>query len=56
MYYAGKILQAMGLTIILIDYIRAFPNLMSRTILWVGIGLFTCGWLINRFLIKNGKV
>lgn len=54
MYYVGKIMQATGLTVILIDYMRSFPELMSRTVLGVGIGVFTVGWLINRFLIKNG--
>lgn len=55
MYYLGKIIQATGLTIILIDYIRFFPQLMSRIVLCVGIGVFTLGWLINRFFMKNGK-
>jgi len=54
MYYLGKILQATGLTIILIDFLRKFPQLMSRTVLCVGIGIFTFGWIINRFFIKNG--
>lgn len=53
MFYAGKLIQAAGLAIILFDFIRSFPELMSRTVLCAGIGIFTAGWLINRFLIKQ---
>lgn len=53
MFYFAKILQALGLTIILIDFLRNFPELMSRTILVISIGLFTSGWILNRFFVKQ---
>lgn len=53
MYLLAKCAQAAGLTIILIDFLRNFPNLMSRTILCVGIGVFFFGWSINKFLLKK---
>ena len=53
MFYAVRLLQACGLTIILIDFLRNFPDLMSRLVLCVGIGMFTLGWLINKFVLKQ---
>jgi len=53
MYYIGKILQATGLTIILIGFLQAFPELMSRQHLMVGILVFICGWLTDRYLLKR---
>jgi len=52
-YYIGKILQASGLTIILFGFLQAFPELMSHKQLVVGIMLFCCGWLADRFLLKR---
>lgn len=52
MYYFAKVLQAAALAIILIDFLRTFPELMSRTILVVCIAMFTSGWLINRYFIR----
>ncbi len=53
MYYLAKIAQATGLTIILVEYIRKFPNLMSPRIFGVGILVFVFGWVINQFLLKK---
>jgi len=53
MYYFGKFIQAAGLTIILFDYVRTFPELMSRKVLLIGILLFVFGWIINKFLLKQ---
>ena len=53
MFYFAKILQAVGLTIILIEFLRSFPALMSRAVLVASIGLFTIGWVINRYMIKQ---
>ena len=53
MYYIGKIIQALGLTIIIIDYFRKFPELMSRVTLVVGIVMFTFGWALNRYLLRK---
>jgi len=53
MYYIGKILQASGLTVILFGFIQAFPALMGHRQLMVGILIFSCGWLTDRFLLKR---
>jgi hypothetical protein len=53
MYYIGKILQACGLTVILIGFIRNFPELMDHRSLAVGILIFACGWLVDRFLLRK---
>ena len=53
MYYIAKFAQAAGLTIILIEFVRNFPNLMNYRILGVGITVFLFGWIITRFLLKT---
>jgi hypothetical protein len=53
MYYLAKLLQATALTIILIDFLRYFPNVMSRQVLGICIGLFAAGWLIERILQRR---
>ena len=52
MYYVAKLFQAAGLTIIVIDFIIKFPQLMNQRIFMLGILLFVSGWLINRYLLK----
>ena len=53
MYYLAKIAQAAGLTLILIDFLKNFPNLMNRKILMAGIILFGFGWIVERFMLKR---
>jgi hypothetical protein len=53
MYYLAKGTQAAGLTIIAIDFVRTFPDLMSRKILASGVILFILGWVIQRYLIQQ---
>jgi len=55
MYIIAKIAQAAGLTLILIDYLRHFPELMDRRILAIGILLFLAGWMVQRFMLKGFK-
>jgi len=53
MFYIGKCAQAAGLTIILVGFIKYFPDLMSYRILISGIVLYLFGWVSNRFLLKK---
>lgn len=53
MFYLAKIIQSCGLLLVLIDFIRKFPNLMSPRILVLGILIFFTGWIIERFLLKR---
>ena len=53
MYYFAKVLQAGGLTVIVIDFFRRFPEVMNRKILAAGIGLFFCGWVIEKVMVRR---
>jgi len=53
MYYCIKLIQATGLTIILIGFFHKFPELMEMTLLAVGAGIFTFGWIIQKCLVKK---
>lgn len=53
MYYIAKALQAAGLAIIIIDYLRKFPGLMSYSSLGFGLFMFTFGWLIQRCFLNK---
>ena len=53
MYLLAKILQAAGLTIMGIGFIAQFPRLMDHTLLGLSIGLFGCGWGIQKFLVHH---
>ena len=53
MYYIAKILQACGLAIILIGFLREFPELMSHRSLVIGLLIFIGGWMTDRFLLKK---
>lgn len=55
MYYIAKIAQAAGLGVILIDYLRHFPELMNRRVLAAGIMLFVFGWVIQKFFLKGAS-
>ena len=53
MYYLAKFIQASGLILIFIDFIRKFPNLMSPKILCAGILMCFAGWIMTRYLLKQ---
>lgn len=53
MYYFSKLIQAGGLAIIILGFLKNFPNLIERKILFAGMVLFGIGWLIQRFLLKK---
>lgn len=53
MFYVAKILEALGLVVIGVNFLLAFPELMNMKALLAGIILFACGWLVERFLMKS---
>ena len=53
MFYLGKLFQAAGLVVILIAFLKDFPQLMGYKELVVGIILFGMGWIIDRYLVKR---
>jgi hypothetical protein len=52
MYYCAKIIQAAGLTLILIGFLKNFPELMDYKTLIAGVCVFVFGWLIHKFMLK----
>ena len=54
MYYIAKLAQACGLTILIIEFMRKFPQLMDMRVFGAGILLFVFGWIILTFLVKRG--
>jgi len=55
MYYVIKLIQAAGLTFILIAFIKKFPNIMDLKLFGIGIGVFTCGWVLQKFILKSDQ-
>lgn len=53
MFFVAKALQACGMGIILIDFVRKFPNLMSHKVLMIGLLIFIAGWIAEKFLLKK---
>jgi len=53
MFYIGKLFQAAGLTVIMIDFLLRFPRLMNPRVLLLGATFFTIGWIINKYLVKQ---
>ena len=53
MYYAAKIIQATGLGVIFIGFIKDFPRLMNPRVFGIGILIFLLGWGIQHFMLKR---
>jgi len=53
MYYVAKIIQAGGLTLILIGFLLKFPKLMNPRLFIVGLIIFLAGWISEKFLLKK---
>jgi len=53
MYYVAKFLEAAGMTVILIEFLRHFPALMSIKVFGAGIAVFGIGWVTERYLLKR---
>jgi len=53
MYWVGKLLEATGMVIILLGFIRNYPDVMDRPALAAGVIVFACGWVIDRYLLKK---
>ncbi|MDO8581004.1 MAG: hypothetical protein Q7S13_05940 [Candidatus Omnitrophota bacterium] len=52
-YWIAKTLQALGLGIILISFIRYFPGLMNYRTLAAGLVFFLSGWIIQYYLLRK---
>jgi hypothetical protein len=53
MYYVLKLIQAAGLTFIMISFVKNFPEIMDMKMLAVGIFIFTFGWTLQKIILKN---
>lgn len=47
-WWVGKLLQALGLIVVAAGFLMRFPELMSPRVLFLGIGFFVSGYLIER--------
>jgi len=52
MYYLIKLIQATGLTLILIGFIKNFPELMDFKIFLIGVIVFLSGWVVQKFMLQ----
>lgn len=52
MYYAAKMLELLGMTIIGVGFLIKFPKLMEPKLLLMGIICFASGWLIEKYILK----
>ncbi len=53
MYWAAKAFQAAGLAIMILGFIRHFPNMMPHNVLLWSIVLFVIGWVIQVIVLKK---
>jgi len=53
MFYLLKLIQAAGLTLIVIGFFKNFPKIMDMKMLTVGIGIFTFGWILQKTTLKR---
>ena len=53
MYWAAKIFQAAGLGIMVLGFIRHFPNMMPGRVLLLSIAFFAVGWAIQAMMLKK---
>ena len=53
MVFMAKLAQATGMAIIMIDFLRKFPDLMSPKILGIGALIFGLGWLMQKMVVPK---
>jgi len=53
MYYLLKLIQAVGLAVIIIGFLINFPKIMNMKMLAAGICIFTFGWILQRTMLKK---
>tara|TARA_Y100001970_G_scaffold221499_1_gene272238 strand:- start:341 stop:499 length:159 start_codon:yes stop_codon:yes gene_type:complete len=52
MYYTAKALEILGIFMIAVGFVIKFPGLMDPKLLFAGGILFTCGWIIEKYILK----
>ena len=53
MLFMAKLAQATGMAVVMIDFVRKFPDLMSPKILLVGVLFFGIGWLMQKMAVPK---
>ncbi|MDA0322057.1 MAG: hypothetical protein O2923_04990 [Verrucomicrobia bacterium] len=53
MYYAAKLLEGLGMATVAGGFAIAFPELMNLRVLGIGLLLFTCGWIMDLYILKS---
>ena len=49
MFYVAKIVEAIGIVVIAVNFLVAFPELMNFRIFLFGGVIFLCGWAVERY-------
>ena len=52
MYYIVKLLEFLGLFIILVGFLINFPKLMNPYFFTYGLILFIIGWVLDKYILK----
>jgi hypothetical protein len=52
-FYFAKIIEALGIVVVAVNFILAFPELMNFRIFLAGSFLFMTGWIIERYWVKS---
>jgi hypothetical protein len=53
MYYAAKLLEGSGMAVVAGGFVIAFPELMNIRVLGIGLLLFTCGWIMDLYILRS---
>lgn len=53
MLFMAKLAQATGMTVVMFDFVRKFPDLMSPKILGIGVLIFGIGWLMQKRVVQK---
>lgn len=55
LYYSGRLLQLIGMWLLLVSLFTAGPLGPSPRMFGAGIGVFVAGWLLVRGVLRRGR-
>jgi len=53
MYYVLKLIQAAGLTLVMLGFLKNLPKIMDMKMFGLGIGIFAFGWILQKTMLKR---
>lgn len=54
-YYSGRLMQLLGMWLLLVSLFTAGPMGPSPRLFGAGIGVFAAGWLVVRWVVRPGR-